>query len=459
MSEEIKKDVEARARRFEGEAPPDPRDISQRICWQFYWPLALMAVAMVAGRQFQNATLARYDEAVRELATLAYAHSVFFLFNATQAFVPQMANVLGRTRGDRRVCLRFTVGFCLILSLPLAFLGWTPPGSALVAKAFKIDGQVLANVGEYLRYFAPLIVITGLRQYYTGLLVQARRTGLVAALNVVFLGLVLGTLMLGMHAGWRPVTTLALAQVVPAAIYALLAFGGCAVFSPPVEADPEGEGGEEVTYRKALDFFWPVALTGTMFALTRPVIYAAASRTENAEPTVAALRVGFDLGILFHMTVNQLRHLVVTLGHRGLEHIRRFMVRVVVVVTGLMIAVALTPLSGLLIGKLLGVKGEVRVMAGHVLLILCCIPVLVSWRNYYHGLALINRRTFGISVGGVCRTLVTLVLAFGALHLGILNHAVGAGLLGFAFLVDGLAVVLATRGWRRAAETSAPSSP
>ncbi len=453
MPEDNQSDIEARPRRFEGEAPADPGEASQKACWQFYWPLALMAVAMVAGRQFQNAALARYDEAVRELATLAYAHSVFFLFNSTQGFVPQMANVLARSRRDRRVCLRFTVGFCLLLSLPLAFLGWTAPGAALVAGAFRIEGQVLDNVSEYLRYFAPLVVVTGLRQYYTGLLVQARRTGTVAVLNVIFLGLVLGTLMLGMGAGWRPVTTLALAQVAPAVVYALLACGACAFLCPPLEEGGGGQDGGRVTYRKALAFFWPVALTGAMFAMTRPIIYSVVGRIDDPQPTVAALRVGFDLGILFHMTVNQLRHLVVTLGHRHLAEIRRFMVRVVAVVTGAMFVVSVTPLSGLLIGKLLGVRGEVQVMAGHVLLILCLIPILVSWRNYYHGLALISHRTFGIGVGGVCRNLVTFALAWAALKLGVLDHVVGAGVLACAFLVDGLAVMLATRTWRREAET------
>ena len=36
--------------------------------WRFYWPLALTGVAMVLSVQFQNAALARYPEAVTELA-------------------------------------------------------------------------------------------------------------------------------------------------------------------------------------------------------------------------------------------------------------------------------------------------------------------------------------------------------------------------------------------------------
>ena len=51
--------------------------------WRFYWPLALTGVAMVLGVQFQNAALARYPEAVTELAIFALGYSTFGFFRAS----------------------------------------------------------------------------------------------------------------------------------------------------------------------------------------------------------------------------------------------------------------------------------------------------------------------------------------------------------------------------------------
>lgn len=101
-------------------------------------------------------------------------------------------------------------------------------------------------------------------------------------------------------------------------------------------------------------------------------------------------------------------------------------------------------------GGIMRVKGQVLEMAGGALCILCWIPVLVAWRNYYHGLALIHRRTLGMSVGGVCRNAVGFLLAWAACAPGLLNHGTTAGILACGFLVDAGAVALSTRGWRRA---------
>ena len=74
-----------------------------RIYWAFYWPLALTAVGAVLSVQFQNATLARYPEAVTELAILALSLGVFSFFNASQQFIAQLSNVYARSRqGSRR---------------------------------------------------------------------------------------------------------------------------------------------------------------------------------------------------------------------------------------------------------------------------------------------------------------------------------------------------------------------
>jgi len=77
--------------------------------WRFYWPLALTGVGLVLAVQFQNATLARYPEAVAELAVLALAHGVFGYFNASLQFVSQLANVYARSKAAlakswRNVC-------------------------------------------------------------------------------------------------------------------------------------------------------------------------------------------------------------------------------------------------------------------------------------------------------------------------------------------------------------------
>ena len=102
----------------------------ERRYWNFYWPLALMGVVMMLSRQFQNRALASYPDAKREIVVFALAFSTFSLFRAAIIFVPQMTNVLVRSRRSYGLVLAFTCAVCGVLTAPVALLALTPPAES-----------------------------------------------------------------------------------------------------------------------------------------------------------------------------------------------------------------------------------------------------------------------------------------------------------------------------------------
>ncbi len=410
----------------------------QRQYWRFYWPLSVTGLAMLLARQFQNGALARYPDAVHELATFAFASSMFWLFNATLIFVPQMANILARSRRGRRVCFRFTLGVSLLLTGGLTAIALTRSGSDLLRLMYDIEGKTLADVMRYLRYFLLLPLVNGLRHYYVGLLVQARRTGWVTLMNMFYLAIVIATLLFGFQAGWGAVKTLALAQVGSGVVHLLISF----VLNKILYHSPEVPEHEDLTYGQALRFFWPVATTSTMFALSRPILYSFVSRMPNSDPIIAALRVAFDFAMIFHAPMNQFRNLFVTFGRADLAGIRRFMVRMMLSVTVLMAIVAVTPIGAMIFSKLLSIEDSLLAMANSVVILLCGLPLLVSIRNYFHGLSMIDRRTGPMAVGAICRNVSIYALSAGLYAWGWLDHVAATVVLLMGFVTETTVVVL-----------------
>src|SRR5690606_7804625 len=176
-------------------------------------------------------------------------------------------------------------------------------GEALLRSVYHLEPDLAGRVTEYLRYLTPLVLISALRFYYTGLLIQARLTGSVTLLNVMFLSTVILGLVAGFSARLEPVLVLVGSE----AEAILLHLAGTwlvkrARYQPP--AVPEHE---RLTYRELTGFFVPVSTTGVMFALSRPVLYAFISRTPNGVLAIAALRVAFDFSMLFQQAANQFR--------------------------------------------------------------------------------------------------------------------------------------------------------
>lgn len=407
--------------------------------WSFYWPLALTALAMGISVQFQNATLARFPEATRELAVLALAYGAYGLFNASLQFVAQLSNVYARSPAATRRSHVFVLFASLLLTGPLAALAWLEAGAAALGAVYGIDTALNARVREYLAWFAPLIVLNAQRFYYTGLLVQAERTRRVTVLNIAYLATVVLALLAGFAFGLKPVHVVAGSELLAATLHlALLVRSHGQLYRAPAEP-----AHADVTYGELTRFFLGVSTTGIMFAVSRPVLFAYVARTPNALVAIAALRVAFDFTMLFQQAANQFRHFFVTFGWVDLELKRRFMGVICAVLTAIMLAFALTPLADLLWGKLMAIPDDVRDLAVRVFLIMCLMPLAIVYRNYFHGRLMVERRTGGMAFGGVIRVAGIWGFASASHALGWLDAELAAWILIAGFAIEAFAAQLA----------------
>jgi hypothetical protein len=400
--------------------------------WRFYWPLALTGLAMVLGVQFQNAALARYPEAVVELAVFALGYSTFGFFRASLNFIAQLSNVFARSATGMRQCHRYVFLVSVIIMLPLIFLGHSQVGADLLGRLYGIDVDLTARVQEYLIYLAPVILLGAQRFFYTGLLVQARLTGWVTVLNITFLVIVIAGLMAGFTLGFKPVHVL-----VGSETFAIICQLAATLWvRHRYYRLPEVAEHEDLTFRELTGFFIPVSMTGVMFALSRPLLYAFVSRVPNGLLAIAAMRVAFDFSMIFQQAANQFRHFFVTFGLDDLPGKRRFMVLIGTVITTIMLVFALTPLSDLVWRDLMSIPDDVRALAVEVFLVMCLLPAVIIARNYYHGLLMVERRTSGMAVGSILRVVSIYAGAQALFSLGWLNYLTASAILILGFVIE-----------------------
>jgi len=422
----------------------------QRSYWHFYWPLSLMGAVALGGRLAQNYVLLDYESGVHELAIFALALAVFSPFTAGIGFAPQMANVLVRGQRSFRAALRFLVTVCATFTLPLALLAWTPLGARVLPHIYSVDAESLALIVRYLRYLTPLILISGVSNFLVGLLVQVHRTGMVTALRGLHLALTAGMLALGVHGGWDPALNLSLSLLVPGAAHLLLAVVLLVLYH---EHRAVGED-RPLRQRQIAAFFVPMVLTTVMFTLSRPIIFGFITAMDGSNPArvegmVAGLSLAFSFHMIFQSAINQFRNLIVTFGREDLPGVRAFMVRSTGVVSALMVTVVVTPAAGLFLRHFQGASGDTLQMARQALYVLVLVLPIVALRNYYHGLAMVHRRTGAMVAGGVMRNLAILAFAVLLTVLGWYNHLWAAGVLAAGFGAETLTVIALTRKWRR----------
>ena len=442
---------------------PRPPTSSWRRYLRFFWPLSVMAVLMHAGRLGQNRALLDYEGGVRELALFVMALAILGPFRSVHGMTPQMVTVIGTHRAARRRCFRFVTGMCAALSVPVLLLAWTPLGPRVAKGLYDVDVAGGRTMMVYLRYLAPLLLLGGWRQYVVGLLVRQERTAWVMSLNTLEQGLMVALVVVGLQQEWPPAMVVGLSALVPPAL--LLVLSVLVVRRGRFDERPAAAG--PATYPALLRYFWPLAATTFMFTLSRPIIFALVMRINGAgaqhevdtEAIVAALGLAFSSSLIFQTTVNQFRHLMVTFAGTDRRGVRHFIAGATAVVTGAMVVGLVTPLARLFLEKLQRAEGETLQMALDALWPLCLVPIVVAWRNYHHGLGLVEHRTRALAAGGLARNASILLAGPVLLALGLLNHWTAAALLTLAFASEALCVVLTRRYGRPASDDSRVLTP
>ncbi|MEC8020715.1 MAG: hypothetical protein VX179_01910 [Pseudomonadota bacterium] len=407
-----------------------PRTAQARY-WAFYWPLALTGAVTVLGTQIQNGVLARMENAAAILAAYAVAQAVLSLFNAAQAFAPQLTTRFARGAKATARVRGFILGISAALAGLVALLATL--GQPLIIASFSLSPALQAQTFAFLLALAPMVWLNGMRFYLVGRLIQQERTGRVTVLNGVHLTVLIVSLAAGLALRLDPVLTLVGAQALAGLVHATLAIGA---LRPGAEAaaGSEAESEELPSYQRLRAFFGPVVLTGIMFALSRPILYAAIGGTGDGILTIAALRIAFDFTFFFQQAANQFRHFFVTFGLDAMAEKRRFMIRVALGLTLAMALTAFTPLGPLLIAEGIGAEAEVTRRALAALQVMTLLPLLIILRNLFHGILMVEERTGGMALGSILRVLTIAGLAQLLAPVGLLTPTTAAWTLlaGFA---------------------------
>jgi hypothetical protein len=331
-----------------------------------------------------------------------------------------------------------------LIMVPLAVIAGTHAGMALISNIFSINVNLTGRVGEYLTLLCPLILLNGQRHYFSGLLVQAKLTGWMTTINFIYLGVVITTLLTGLALAIKPTYVVVGAETLGVIVMlALLLWARYRLYQPPKNSEHEA-----VTFRELWGFFVPVSTTGVMFALSRPILFAFVARTPDGIATIAALRVAFDFSMIFQQAANQFRHFFISFGFDDLPSKRRFMVVVGAGITAIMLIFSLTPLHSLLWGSLMGLPPQLLSVSRDATLIMCLMPAIIIYRNYFHSQLMMARQTSGMAYGGIVRVIGIYACAQLLFSVGWLDHVAATFILILGFVIE---AVIAKMSSQRAA--------
>lgn len=243
--------------------------LSQREIALFFFPLLLNVQLMSVSHSVINAALARQEDFVNALAAFSVA-MVLHLFFASPSY--QNHTVTIAIVRDRR-SLHGTVIFILLVavyvSTMLALVAFTPLGDFILRRLLGVSAEIADQARRVLGIFALLPFFTGFRGLFQGLLIQARRTGLVSFATLVRIGAL--CLFLVLCRPWFSGAVLGAVALV-ACIVVETAFVGLFAVRCRVPQNGAGDRGTWEILRFAFPLAWSSCLQQTVPLLINAII-------------------------------------------------------------------------------------------------------------------------------------------------------------------------------------------
>lgn len=394
---------------------PLPGDtLSFRTILSTWWPLAASWILMGVEMPLIAAILGRMPDAEVQLA--AYGGVVFPVALLIES--PVIMLLAASTRlSDSPENYRFLRRFSRVLGYGLTavhgLIAFTPLFDLVVVPLIDPPAEVIEPARVGFMWMLPFTAAVAERRFHQGLLIRFGRQRQVGAGTLV--RLVATAIPLGLALAWQSehgAAFAALAVACGVVSEAVFARGG-AWF---VERGPlrEARSDRRLDLRTTIAFYTPLALTSTISLASYPIASAGMNRMPQALASLALWPAASGLsfftrssGVAFNEVA--VRHAGARDGHRALL---RFALIMGGLFSGLVAAIALTPLAGSWYVDLEGTPVERLPLATQATLMMIPLPLCSFLASHWQGLLVDAHRTRPISEG-VGIGLVTIAATLG----------------------------------------------
>lgn len=437
----------------DGTAETSP-DVSLKRIAAAWWPLAASWLLMSLEGPALSAFVARLADPEIHLA--AYGSVVFPLALIIESPIIMLlaaSTALSKDWASFVKVRRFMMRASAILTALHALVAFTPLYHVVVQGLIGAPEEVTQPARLGLCIMLPWTWSIAYRRFHQGVLIRFRWSRSVSVGTLVRLLADLAVLACGYAIGTLPGTAVATAAVATGVVSeaAFIGLRARSIVNGPLRRSPPVQ--PALTWRDFFAFYTPLAMTSLLSLLMQPIGAAGLSRMPDALSSLAAWPVVSGLVFMLRsagMAYNEV--VVALLDERGARrNLWRFAILLAALLSGLLLALAATPLAEFWFRTLSGLNPSLADLAKRAIWYALPIPALTAVYSWYQGVLVHSRHTRGVTEAVVIFLAITSgLMAAGVAWGRTTGIYVAWAALGIGTLVQAAWLALRTRSVARA---------
>lgn len=386
----------------------------QRDILLFWLPLFASWLLMTAEGPIVAAAINRLPGEVVMLAAMGIVTSLSVTIESPIINLLATSTALVRDHSSYRLVRRFTIHWCLALTIVAILVAYTSLFDLIVGRLLDVPDEVARWVRPGMQIMIFWTAAIGWRRFQQGIMIRYKETRKVAYGTMVRLAASGGSVVLLAGLSSLPgviIGSLSLmAGVVAEAAYATFAVRSLvrahlSPDSPVAESAP-------LTYRSLFWFHLPLAATSVLILLMQPMVTSSLARLEQPTQSLAAWPVLFQVLLMARAAAFALPEVVIALHRDGTTFapLRRFSMMLTAASTVAMAIFVFTPLAGWYIFTVQDMTPAVGELALSALALFLFFPALTVITSWLRGLLINGRHTRFVNVGMMINLAITTVV-------------------------------------------------
>ena len=397
----------------------------------FWFPLAMAWLMMTLEGPWIQGVISRKPDSETELAAFGLVFSLSVLIETPIIMLLATSNALSRDRQSFRLLWRFMLGLNMLITTIAALMAFTPLLDLYLGALLRIPAHIIEATRPGMKIMVLWGAFIGYRRFHQGVIIRfgnTRYVGYGTGVRVLFSGgvaVILGSLT---NIAGSVVGAVALMLAVAAeAAYTYLVSRGDVKRLLNTGIKP---GRRALSYRQALRFHIPLAVTSMITFLIHPAIERGLASMPDAALSLAAWPVILSILLVMRAGGMAYQEVVISLNENERNHriLRNFTLHLGLGMSLFMTAFAFTPLISVYTSVILGLPDSLHDLVAVGAQAALLVPLLTALQSYLRALLMLSDRTAAIYQAIAIGFLLTTLFVWGGIALGL--HGILAASLG-----------------------------